>query len=117
MSTCAITVSLTTAVTMPRSRLRAEESSEPAPGSPSLRAREPGQVDPVDHPVPVLIAARAASRPASTQRRTVSTLTPSSSAASPIRNIVTPSTLAVRICGGKQVILLADAAHLARKMT
>src|SRR5690606_37805193 len=36
MSTCAITVSFTTAVTIPRSRLRAEESSDPMSGSAAL---------------------------------------------------------------------------------
>ena len=50
---------------------------------------------------------RLATRPASTQRRTVSSLTPSSSAASAMRYVVTAASC--RICGLSVAYLPADA--------
>src|SRR5674476_15948 len=85
ISTCAITVSLTTRVTMPRIRLRAD-SSFTAPTCAGLaisRAR-------VARSLPLTVSRPALSlavsrRPESAIRRTVSSDTPSSSAASEIR--------------------------------
>src|SRR5438067_12536156 len=108
MSTCAITVSFTTAVTIPRSRLRADDSSDRPSGSPALPRTNPASSTPSITRCPCSSRV-AASRPASTQRRTVSVLTPSNSAASPIRNTVTERRVPVRIYDVKWPIIFAIA--------
>ena len=84
-STCDITVSDTIRVTRPGSRLRAE--LEPAAGSSGVFARSTASAA---RSVPAITLRPASSSdavraPESTHRRTLSSLTPSSSAASLIR--------------------------------
>src|SRR5262249_22237364 len=88
MSTCAITVSLTTAVTMPRSRLRADDPSERSSASPAWEPANAARSTPSITRCPCS-SRTAVTPPASTPRRTVSALTPTSSATPPI---ATPAT-------------------------
>src|SRR5205814_835515 len=106
MSTCAITASFTTAVTIPRRRLRADDSSDRPSGSPAWPRTNPARSTPSITRCPCSSRV-AASRPPSTQRRTVSALTPSRSAASPIRNTVTERRVPVRIYDVKWPIIFA----------
>ena len=80
-----MTVSRTTRVTMPVSRLRADDDRV-VPGLRRLaqRRRDAGQVGAVHHGR-AAARPREGRRPLSIQRRTVSSLTPSSAAASAIR--------------------------------
>src|SRR6478672_1542675 len=86
ISTCAITVSLVTLVTMPVSRLRAltaEARVRSRSGCSAIDSASAASSGPGTTVRPS--SARVVTRPASIQRRRVSSLTPSSSAASAIR--------------------------------
>src|SRR5690606_33940529 len=100
ISTCAITPSRTTSVTMPRSRLRAEENRTPwSSGAPPRACSRTKAASSAPGTRRCPCSSRdAGSRPPSTQRRTVSALTPSSAAASLIRKVVTEPTLLCRRC-------------------
>src|SRR6266540_3440528 len=89
ISTCAATLSLTTRVTIPRNRLRADWPTI-APGSGALAcpAASSASAAPSTTRCPPPVR-RVGRRPSSPQRRTVSRLTPSSSAACPIRSSLT----------------------------
>ena len=92
ISTWAITVSRVTFVTSPVNRLRADSLTTCRPGTGGAAAASSSAKRASSAPSTAraaVVAAAVASRPVSTQRRTVSSLTPSSCAASRIRKVAT----------------------------
>ena len=86
-------MSLTTRVTIPMKRLRADSPTiAPGSGAGSCSAANFASAAPSTNRCPPSVRA-VGSRPSSAQRRTVSALTPSSSAACPIRSSLTQEIL------------------------
>src|SRR5690606_18915080 len=97
ISTCAITRSATTDVTRPTSRLRAELRTSDGSGGAAAWSRANAASAAPSITLRFDASTCTGSAPASTQRRTVSSLTPSSRAASAILNCGTNPTIGPRM--------------------